>query len=93
MIYLLKNRCPKCGADILLKSGVVYGIKDIVDEPDVPWVKVNSDIKRFDTCANGHHCNIRPYADYDEHYIYEDKLEEEIAQLETRLSELKGLTK
>lgn len=88
MIYLLKNKCPKCGADITFKSGAMFG-KDIDDEPDVPWVEVSSNMKRFDTCANRHNCNIRPYVDYDEHYIYEDKVEEEITRLQSRLDDLR----
>ena len=94
-LYLLKTKCPKCGAPIGFRNIVNFG-KDIPDAPDIPWVDIQppylpSNIKRYDTCANGHNLNIRPYADYDEHYIYEDKLAEEITRLETRLSDLKEL--
>lgn len=91
-IYLLKTVCPKCGGAITLGRGVYVGY-DIPDEPDVPWVSPKSgwNKKSFDQCVNRHYFNIRPYADYDEHYIYEDKLNEEIVGLEARLAALRRL--
>ena len=89
MIYLLKNKCPKCGANMDYSNAVSLG-REPPDEPDVPWVQ-DCPIKRYDKCVNGHLFNIRPYSDGDEHYIYADELGQMIARLEAKLSDLKEL--
>ncbi len=88
MIYLMKDKCPKCGGDAWYRDGVNSG-KDIPDVPDLPWVKVDFNMKRYDLCVNSHYFNIRPYVDYDKHYIYEGKVDGEIARLEKRITELR----
>ena len=91
MIYLLKSKCPKCGSEIKDGDAVMMGLNDIPDNPDVPWVEVSWDRKRFNTCINGHNFNIRPYGDYDDHYIYEDRLEDTIKKLRIQLADLESL--
>lgn len=88
MMYLLKTKCSKCEGKLATRNAVYIGLDDIPEQPDVPWVKVNWDRKRFDICENGHKFNIRPYADYDEHYIYEDKLKARIKNAKRELSDL-----
>jgi len=91
MQYILKTKCPKCEAGIAFRNGVLYGLNDITEEPDVPWVKVKWKRKRFDKCENGHNFNIRPYADYDDHYIYEDIIRKRIKGLKKELKDLEKI--
>ena len=86
-IYLLEN-CPICGGKIfsnginmtgmrdwdesLWVKTVVEGIEDVFDlNPRVEYVPA-----RYSTCVNDrtHYFNIRPYGDYDKHYVTLDEL-------------------
>jgi len=93
-VFLLKEKCPKCGGTVTLRNACLMG-NDIPDKPDVPWVFQSNgfNAKRFDTCINGHYFNIRPDGDHDEHYIYEHELHDEISKLQARLASLFELEK
>lgn len=90
-MYLLRTICPRCGGKLASRNATVVLLEDIPDTPDVPWVNVDWDKKRFDTCTNGHNINIRPYVDYDDHYIYDDMLGQRINELTGKLKDLKKL--
>ena len=92
-LYSLRTTCPVCGSSDVGRSAVMFGIVDIPEEPDVPWVKTETewDRKRWDKCSNGHYFNIRPYADYDKHYIYHDQVLPMIEELQAKLAALEKL--
>lgn len=91
VLYLLHAKCPTCGEPASGLDVVTVSAKDIPEEPDVPWVEVDWKRKRFDECQKGHRFNIRPYADYDDHYVRPQNLADELAKARERLADLERL--
>jgi len=92
-IYLMKTLCPICDGKAYMVNGMDFSSLD--DEcnslHDLPLVEVEFKGARFDECVNGHRFNIRPYGDYDKHYVYEDELLERYRGAKERYHTLSSL--
>jgi len=93
-IYLLEN-CPICGGRVsgdginmtqISDWDETLWVKNIVDARQDWQLNENKPITsvaaRFSICENNrrHYFNIRPYGDYDDHYVTREKLESKLAK-------------
>jgi len=79
-IYLL-NDCPFCEAPVSGQGSNFTNMDEWDEKLHLPLPE-NFDKflgARFSICKNRHYFNVRPYADYDEHYVTKEKLEEKLA--------------